>query len=226
MNKVLLLLCVLISEILTCAPGKRSAIKETVSNIAAQMPTMIANLAKRQECKTEALHPICNKGYKYWNSVSEAHYYKGVYKDGENLEGFLDVVFDALPFTKSDTAAIKDILMLLEFTDLIDMFGLETLFEKYRTSTGSFFNLLFEENCNSDDELDFLITMINSQFKLGDEVFLVEYGEGNIFSGTHGQKVVKEPASLTYDQLDALMQLFEVSVYSNADRIIRLLDGL
>lgn len=226
MNKFFLLLSLLISQSLCCTGGRKSMIRETLSNIDSQMDELKKQLADRKQCQTEELHPICNKGYKYWNSVSEAHYYKGVYRDADNLEGFLDVALDTLPFARSDILAIKGVLLNLEFTDFIEMFIINTIFDKYASSSGAFFNLLFEENCNTSDELDFLISSINTGFKLGDEVFLAEYSSGNIFSGTSGYEVVKEPASLTYDQLDALMQLFEISVYENSFRIVRLLDGL
>lgn len=225
MFKVLFLLSLLISSSLACQGG-HSMIKETVNRIAAQLPNMIAKLANRKECQTSNVHPICSKGYKYWNEVSEAHYYKGVYNDYDNLDGFFDVVFDVFPFSKSDIDALKGILFLLEFTDTIDILGLDAIFQKYRTAKGSYFNLMFEPNCKTPFEYDFLITMINTQFTVGDEVFLVDYSEGNIFSGHSGQKVVKEPGILTYDQLDALMELFEISVYSNAKKIVDLLDGL
>lgn len=225
--KVLFLFSLLISSIFACGDGGKSMIQQTIQNISKRFPQMVADLAKRKECTTTAIKPICNQGYKYWNSVTETHFYKGVYSDEDNLRGFLDVIFDGFPFSRSDSEAIKDILMLLEFTDAIDLFGLETLFDQFSSNNkGCFFNLMFEQNCDNYGEYDFLISSINSHFDLGDDVFLVDYAEGGFFNGRSGQKVVREPAALTYDQCDALMQLFEVSVYQGADRIIRLLDGI
>lgn len=226
--KVLFLLTLLISEIFACGDHGESLIKKNTEEIAKRLPTMITELGtNRKECKTEKLKPVCSKGFKYWNSVTESHYYKGVYSDEDNLRGFLDVIFEGFPFTRQDSENIKDVLMMLSFTDGIDLLGLETLFDRASIkNSGTFFNMVFEQSCENYGEYDFLISSINSQFDLEDNILLMEYSSGWFWNKKSGYEVVREPASLSYDQATALMELLELSAYENADRIVRLLDGL
>lgn len=223
MSKFLFFLSLLVYSSLACKNGE-SMIKETVNRISSQIPEMIANLTDREECETDELQSICHKGYTYWNSVSESHYFKGIYSDYENIDSFFDVIFDSYSFSQSEIDKIKSIFFSLEFNDDVDVLGIETIFEKYNTTSGTFLSLMFEKNCQSEYEYDFLINMINSKFKLEDEVFFISTNEGNLSSEESIQRVIKEPSVLSRNQLDALILLFEIAIYENAERIINLLD--
>ena len=228
---ILLISSFLISLIFSCSNGK-SDIEFTINAMQESIPKLVEEIKNMTECTTSELKPICSKGYRYWNSQSEAQVFKGVSQDYENVRNFLAVILDYLPIEKKDAENVGDLMALSIAADAlaVDIMGLDVIYNKNNVGNaankGCYFTFLLEKSCDHPNEYDFLFTMIKSGFKLGKEIFLLEEGEGNWFKGTTRQKPVEREPDLSRGQYMALLRLLQISTFSNAKELIDLLKGL
>ena len=220
----------LISFVFSC-DSNGSVILRILKDIENSLPKLIEQVKNMKECQTSELKPICSKGYTYWNSLSEAQVYKGIGRDKENVEGFFAVLMDGLPIEKDDAKKIIPFFQKMAkarvgFTELL---GLDVIYNKNARASankGCYFSVFMESDCENKSEFDFLVTHIKTNFELGKDVFLLEEGSGNFFSGSYEQKAVEQNADLSREQYKALLNLLQLSSYSNAIELIGLLKGI
>ena len=228
---ILLISTFLISLIFSCSKGK-SDIEYTLNAMQESIPKLVEEIKNMKECNTSELKPICSKGYRYWNSQSEAQYFKGVSQDYENIRNFLAVILDYLPIEKKDAENVGDLMALSISADAlaVDIMGLDVIYNRNNVANaankGCYFTFLLEKSCEHSNEYDFLFTMINSGFKLGKEIFLLEEGEGNWFKGSTKQKPVEREPDLSRDQYMALLKLLQISTFANAGELVKMLKGV
>ena len=163
---ILLISTFLISLIFSCSNGK-SDIEFTINAMQESIPKLVEEIKNMKECNTSELKPICSKGYRYWNSQSEAQYFKGVSQDYENIRNFLAVILDYLPIEKKDAENVGDLMALSISADAlaVDIMGLDVIYNRNNVANaankGCYFTFLLEKSCEHSNEYDFLFTMIN-----------------------------------------------------------------
>ena len=219
----------LISFVLSC-DSNGSVILRTLKQIEDSLPELIKQVKNMKECQTSKLKPICSKGYSYWNSQSEANVWKGIGKDKENLEGFFAVLMDGLPIEKSDAQKILPFFKkMARISGFNEVLGLDIIYDKKARASankGCYFSILTENSCENKKEMDMLFTNIKTNFELGKDVFLLEEGSGNFFGGSYEEKPLEQNADLSREQYKALLNLLQISSYSNAIELINLFKGI
>ena len=214
----LLISTFLISFVLSC-DSKGSTIVRVLQEIKNSLPDLIKKVKNLKECQTSALKSICRTGFNYWNSQSNAKVWKGIGRDKENIENFFAILMNDLPIEKEDAKRILPFLKLAakvgDFTEVSS----PDIISKNATESakkGYYFSIFMESNCENKNEFDLLFTSIKINFELGKDIFLLEEGSGNFFSGSYDQKAVEHNADLNREQYKALFNLLQFSSYLNA----------
>lgn len=216
----LLISCALVSLVFSCTNGQSNIIR-VLENSIAQVPTLIQEVQNMKECQTDALKPVCSKGYQYWNSKTDVRFFKGVYRNKENLEGFFDVLLQYSPIDSTDRPGLKRELTTASFVGFHGGLGLDVIYSQPKGyGSGAYLTHFSDVSCSNSNEIDFLWAGITSDFKLASDVFLLEKKEGNLFHSSSSQEIVYRNANLSYEQYVALIKLMEISVYVNAKELV------
>ena len=222
-SKILLLIfAFLLSNTLSCENGK-SQIVEVLESIIKSLPELQKQAEKVPECQTSELKPVCSKGYRYWSSHTEERLYKGVSTNKEDLNAFFSLILSNFNMDQDDKMGLLRILSTMRYSDYIQVIGIDVLYSRSNPANnkGMYFSIFAERNCKNDDEIDFLYTGINSEFKLSKDVFILEECSGGFLRGTHcDKKHVDREADLSREQYNALLTLLQVSVYSKAAELV------
>lgn len=218
----LLISSALVSLVYSCKDGKSNIIT-TLQNIQNELPNLISQVQNMPECQTSALKPVCSKGYQYWNSKTDVRFFKGVYRNMENLEGFYDVLlqYSALSSSKDEKDRLKAKFALSAFTNYMVGISLDLTYSKTAGGgKGAYIAQFIDQNCENSQEIDFLYAGVTNDFKLACDVFVLEEKSGGLFHSSSSQKLINENANLSYAQYEALIKLMEISVFANAKELV------
>ena len=226
----LLISTFLISFVLSCDDND-SPILRVLRNVKNSLPDLIEQFKNMKECQTPALKTICSKGYSYWSSIGNTQFLKGLERDKKTLETMFYFLMDDLPIEKEDTKKILPYFnkMTEAKAGFTEPLGLSIIHYKNDTKSankGSFFTLFIESDCENESYINLLFTGIKTNIPIGKDVFLLEEGSGNFFEGSYEQKPLKENEDLSKEQYNALFKLLQISSYSNAAEMIKMLGSL
>ena len=222
---LILIFAFLISNVLSCKNGK-SEIVESLKNKLKSVSDLQKKVEKLPECQTAELKPLCSGDYKYYGSYTEERFFKGVSKKEEDINAFFSLILDSLKMNKEDQNRFLTFLTTIKYTSYTEATGINVLDNKngQTLNNSMLFSFFVESNCKNDNEFDFLYTGIKPEFKLSKDVFLLEESSGNFFGKTDQEtKKVEVNADLSRDQYNALIALYQVSVYPRALKLVEAL---
>lgn len=215
-----ILLISLFSFISSCDSNGKSSIRNILMNAKKSLPGLIKEMQESELCKTSKLRPVCAKGFQFWSSAASTRYYRGIDKDEETMNAFYDLLFEDLPIENEDLGRLKDVLSTIEFSGMVNTIGLDLVYNKKTMSSGCFFTIIEENNCKNGNEFDFLYTTISTGFKLEDDLFLLERGEGGLFWSAREEVITHNPSNLSKGMYNTLLNIFQIGSFDSAIQVI------
>lgn len=211
----------LVSLVFSCTNGKSNIIR-MLENIQYDLPKLIQEVQNMPECRTDALRDVCSKGYQYWNSKTDVRYFKGVYNNYENLEGFIDVLLQYSSINSSDRPAIKRKLLLNTLVNSVDGFALDIIYNQVTGyNKGTYITYLSDTRCDNSNELDILYCGISNDFKLPHDIFLIKESYGSLNNPVYLRNNIYENKNFSQNQYAALIKLMQISIFANARELIQ-----
>ena len=214
-------LIIIISLISFTLCGKE--IKKLIASISANLGKMKAKLEKAPEGIKSKYRPIVNKGYEYYSHTLQTIYNPKIMDDT-----FKEYLKDVIPtyFKNVDKKIRSDIIDLLsvsEFTPFNKIIVDKVLFKKGESKNkGLFIAVMSEKNA---DTIDLLFLIMESNFNLGKDYFIVTKSNRVLFWGSKEEKIVTKPRFLTMDDLDYLFNFLQICMFSRVNKILKAIEG-
>ena len=75
------------------------------------------------------------------------------------------------------------------------------------------------------DTIDLLFLIMESNFNLGKDYFIVTKSNRVLFWGSKEEKIVTKPRFLTMDDLDYLFNFLQICMFSRVNKILKAIEG-
>lgn len=203
-QKYLILLSLTLGSALSLTPINE-VIKQTINQKASALKELNDNK------KDPFIAKLFSNGMKTYSDSTKVQFIQQV--DGDELSGFANFLSTSLRIPTGKKASFIDTVQASVWMDVNDWKELSFVFDMGK-GQAKYVSVVAAAN-STTNKLDFLIADIQSNFEIGDDIFVSTYTKKSFFGLFGSTKLVikKVPAKMTEKSIDLIFKYFKIVAF-------------